>query len=117
MGALGKYLEGGDGVFPVSEEWVDYVFKAKLIPALPMLVLGFGALKSDSGFDMFVNSAEVSVEDIDLLSRQSFHSKVCVNLDSNKASSWKSLSAPEWDATSAMRLTSPGMYSCSGAYP
>jgi hypothetical protein len=44
--ALGKDLEDGDGVFPGLEEWVDSVFKEILVPALPMLALGFGALKS-----------------------------------------------------------------------
>jgi hypothetical protein len=107
--ALGKYLEDGDGVFPGSEEWVDSVFKAKLVPALPMLVLGFGALKSESSFDIFVKSVEVSAEDIVLLSGQSFHGKVCGNLDSNKASIWQSVSAPERDEISTMKLTSLGM--------
>jgi hypothetical protein len=85
--ALAKDLEDGDWVFPGSEERVDFTFQEKLVPALPMLVLVFGALKSDSGFGLLFNSAEVSAGDIGLLSWQSFHGKVCGNLDSNKASS------------------------------
>jgi hypothetical protein len=41
-----------------------------------MLVLDFGALKSDSGFDLLVNSAEVNAEYIGLRSWQSFYGKV-----------------------------------------
>jgi hypothetical protein len=58
---------------PRPEKWVDAIFKAKFFPTLPMRVLGFGAMKSDSGFDLLVNSAEVSAEDIGLCSWQSFH--------------------------------------------
>jgi hypothetical protein len=107
--ALTEDLQDWDGVVPGSEKGVDAIFEAKFVPTLPMLVFGFGALKSDSGFDLFVTSAEVSAEDIGLLSWQSVHGKIWGNLDSNRESSWASVRWPDRDATSAIRLTSPGM--------
>jgi hypothetical protein len=107
--ALTEDLQYWDGVVPGSEKGVDATFEAKFVPTLPMLVLGFVALKSDSGFDLVINSAEVSAEDIGLSIWQSVHGKVWGNLDSNRESSCVSVRWPDRDATSAIRLTSPGM--------
>jgi hypothetical protein len=57
MVALAKDLQDGDWVFPGPKERVDSILRAKIVPALRMLVLDFGALKSESRFDLLVNSA------------------------------------------------------------
>jgi hypothetical protein len=80
--ALAKDLQDGEWVFTGPEEGIFSTLETKLVPALPMLVLGFGPLKSDSSLDILINSAEVSAEDIGLRSWQRFHGKVCGNLDS-----------------------------------
>jgi hypothetical protein len=85
--ALTEDLQDGDWVVPGPEKGVDAIFQAKFVPTLPILVLGFGAPKSDSGFDLVVNSAEVSAEDIGLRNWQSVHGKIWGNLDSNKVNS------------------------------
>jgi hypothetical protein len=54
---MSKYLEDRDRVFPA-------VVEEKMVPPHPMLVLGFGLLKSYSDVYLFVNTAEVSAEDI-----------------------------------------------------
>jgi hypothetical protein len=74
-------LQDWDGVVPGSEKGIDATFEEKFVPTLPMLVLVFGSLKSDSGLDLVVTSAEVSAEDIGLRIWQSGHGKVWGDLD------------------------------------
>jgi hypothetical protein len=61
---MSKDLEDQDRVLPAAWEWVNVVVDEKLVPPHPLLVLGFGSLKSNSGAYLFINKAEVSAEDI-----------------------------------------------------
>jgi hypothetical protein len=99
--ALAKDFQDGEWVFPGLQ--------GGIYSMLPMLVSGFGPLKSDSVFIFFFNSSEVSADYTGLRSWNSFRGKVCGKLVLNKAKNSSSVSSPERDATSAMRLIAPDM--------
>jgi hypothetical protein len=60
--ALGEDLEEGDGVWVGTEEGVDILGSAEMIPPRPMVVKGTGAAWSNTGSDRCLNKAEVSAE-------------------------------------------------------
>ena len=57
-----EYLQEGDLVIEVLQEWVDTKFGAIFVPDNPMRVFSFGCLWQNASDDRFLNSAEVSAE-------------------------------------------------------
>jgi hypothetical protein len=74
--SLSKDLEGRHRVIPVSQVGVNVVHDAECVPTFPMVAHGIGLLRGNTGYDAFMNNAEVKAERIGLRSWQSWQGQL-----------------------------------------